>query len=266
MTTPIEQLSRLVVGIVESVAPDEIRVLLDIDTPRSTALNTGSPTAFPRINGYVLIPNEAGATVCYISWIGTERSAYPKRSDVKDFGLIDLPFPCRKMSLSPLGTLITVRNSHSGKFLSELSRGVVAFPSVGDQVLMPTAEQVAAIVGAKDSDRRVQIGVSPMAANAPIMVDPNKIFGRHLAVLGNTGSGKSCSVAGLIRWSLDAALAALQPGVTNPNMRFVILDPNGEYAKAFRDMPERVRIFRPGSEDNPSSCQPGCGTVMNGLP
>jgi hypothetical protein len=74
MTTPIEQLSGLVVGSVESVAPDEVRALLDMDAPRSTALNTGTPASFPRINGYVLIPNEAGATVCYISWIGTERS------------------------------------------------------------------------------------------------------------------------------------------------------------------------------------------------
>jgi DNA helicase HerA-like ATPase len=154
------------------------------------------------------------------------------------------------MSLSPLGTLTTVR-ARSGKNRFELSRGVVAFPSVGDQVLMPTSEQVAAIVGAKDSDRRVKIGVSPMAANAAIMVDPDKIFGRHLAVLGNTGSGKSCSVAGLIRWSLQAAIQALQPGTAQPNMRFVILDPNGEYAKAFADMPDRVRVFRPGGDKNP---------------
>lgn len=251
MTTPIEQLSGLVVGSVESVAPDEVRALLDMDAPRSTALNTGTPASFPRINGYVLIPNEAGATVCYISWIGTERSPYPKRSDFKDFGLIDLPFPLRKMSLSPLGTLTTIRDTRSGKNRFELSRGVVAFPSVGDQVLMPTSEQVAAIVGAKDSDRRVKIGVSPMAANAPIMVDPDKIFGRHLAVLGNTGSGKSCSVAGLIRWSLQAAIQALQPGTAQPNMRFVVLDPNGEYAKAFADMPDRVRVFRPGGDKNP---------------
>jgi len=251
MTTPIEQLSGLTIGSVDSVAPDEIRVALDKDTPRSTALNTGTPTSFPRINGYVLIPNEAGATVCYISWIGTERSAYPKRSDSKEFGLIDLPFPSRKMSLSPLGTLNTVKDRQTGQHKFELSRGVVAFPSVGDQVLMPTSAQIAAIVGAKDSDRRVKIGVSPMATNAPIMVDPDKIFGRHLAVLGNTGSGKSCSVAGLIRWSLEASLQALEPGIKNPNMRFIVLDPNGEYAKAFSDMPDRVRVFRPGSEENP---------------
>jgi hypothetical protein len=85
-----------------------------------------------------------------------------------------------------------------------------------------------------------------MAANAAIMVDPDKLFGRHLAVLGNTGSGKSCTVAGLIRWSLEAANEALQrTGKTGaPNARFIVLDPNGEYAKAFADQGDKLRLFR----------------------
>ena len=88
MTTPIESLSHLVVGSVESVAPDKIGVLLELDAPSTTALNTGTPTAFPRLNSYVLIPNEAGATVAYVAWMGIERSAYPKRAGFKDFGLV----------------------------------------------------------------------------------------------------------------------------------------------------------------------------------
>lgn len=195
------------------------------------------------------IPNEAGATVAYVTWIGIERSPYPKRSGLKDFGLIDLPFPLRKMSLTPIGTLTVGRDRREGTSVYELSRGIVAFPSVGDQILIPTSEQITAIVGAKDKDRRVRIGSSPLAANTSIMVDPDKIFGRHVAVLGNTGSGKSCSVAGLIRWSLDAAQAALENGV-QPNARFIIFDPNGEYAKAFADKGENVRLFRVPPIDN----------------
>jgi len=247
MTTATERLAQLVIGTVESVAPDEIRVMLELDAPHTTALNAGTPASFPRLNGYVLIPNEAGATVGYISWIGIERSPYPKRSGLRDFGLIDLPFPLRKMSISPVGTLTSRRDRNEPSGVRyELSRGVSAFPSVGDQVLLPTPEQVAAIVGAKESDRRIRIGVSPMASNARIMVDPDKLFGRHLAVLGNTGSGKSCSVAGLIRWSLEAAKQAIPPGQDDsaPNARFIVLDPNGEYSRAFRDLGDKVRLFR----------------------
>lgn len=202
MTSAIERLAELVIGSVESVAPGEIRIQLELEAPHTTALNTGTPSSFPRLNSYVVIPNEAGATVAYVHWIGIERSPYPKRAGLKDFGLIDLPFPLRKMWVAPVGTLRSRRDSASGTVKYELSRGVSAFPSVGDQVLIPTPEQIDAIVGGKDSEKRVRIGASPLAADAAIKVDPDKLFGRHLAVLGNTGSGKSCSVAGLIRWSL----------------------------------------------------------------
>lgn len=251
MATPIERLSNLVIGAVESVSPDEVRVLLDLDAPHATALNTGTPAAFPRINGYVLIPNEAGATVAYIAWIGIERSPYPKRSGFKDFGLVDLPFPLRKMSVSPVATLTSHRARASNSVKYELLRGVLAFPSVGDQVLMPTPAQVEAIVGANDTDKRVRIGSSPMASDVAIMVDPDKLFGRHLAVLGNTGSGKSCTVAGLIRWSIEAAQKRINDPARPPNMRFIVLDPNGEYATAYADLPDSVRFFKPGDEHNP---------------
>lgn len=246
MTKPIEWLAALKVGTVEYVSPSEIKVLLEIDAPQTTALNTGVPSGFPRINSYVLIPNEAGAVVGLVSWIGIEHSNFPKRTGFKDFGLIDLPYPLRKMALSPLGTLIHTTPKAKTGLMYRLERGVSIFPSVGDSVLLPTEEQLRSIVESEGKDRRVLIGTSPLAGNAEVSVDPDKLFGRHLAVLGNTGSGKSCTVAGLIRWSLEAAkkdrVANKRGGQVNS--RFIILDPNGEYSAAFSDTPGKVRIFR----------------------
>ena len=202
MSSIIESVSSLIVGTVEYVSPNEIKVLLELDAPQTTAINTGVPSSFPKINGYVLIPNEAGAVVGLISWMGIERSSFPKRTGLKDFGLIDLPFPLRKMSLTPLGTLTHRSKKTEGGYLYKLERGVSVFPSVGDPVFLPTVEQLVSIIESSEEGDRVQIGTSPLAANAKVKVDPNKMFGRHLAVLGNTGSGKSCTVAGLIRWCL----------------------------------------------------------------
>ena len=89
---------------------------------------------------------------------------------------------------------------------------------------------------------RVYIGDSPLVGNAKVMIDPDRLFGRHLAVLGNTGSGKSCSVAGLIRWSIESAREKLADGNNADgnnivNSRFIVLDPNGEYSRAFADKP-----------------------------
>ena len=244
MTAPIQAIADRIIGAVEEVSADRILVRLDPDAPQATALNTGAPAGFPRINGYVLIPNEGGATACIISSVRIDRLPFPKRVGTqKDFGLVDLPFPSRVMSLTPIGTL---KARPMGEALSfQVQRGVDVFPSVGDPVLLPGIDQLRAIVeGEAETAGRIFIGRCPTAARAPVYLDPDKLFGRHLAVLGNTGAGKSCSVAGLVRWSLEAAKNARVAAGRGrgPNARFIVLDPNGEYARAFRDID--VRLFR----------------------
>lgn len=236
-----DHLRNLTIGTVDYVSPNEIKVVLDTTAPQNTALNTGSPTLFPRINGFVLIPNEVGALVGLISWIGVEHSQYPKRKGYQDFDLIDLPFPLRKMSITPMGTL-----KQEGKIEEKtynLERGVYSFPSVGDSVILPTDIQLRSIVENKEKNSVVKIGTAPIAGNAEVRINPDKLFGRHIAILGNTGSGKSCSVAGVIRWSLEEASNNLPKG-EKLNTRFVILDPNGEYTNAFTGLNCEIRKFK----------------------
>lgn len=254
MTTPVEHAGHRTVGTIACVAPNEFTVMLDTDAPASTALNAGYPAPFPRINGYVLVPNEVGSIVCLIAWLGIENAPYPKRLGLKDFGLVDLPYPIRKMKVLPVATL---RRIDTDEAVWEVERGVRLFPTVGDAVLLPTREELRHIVEGRGVDARVTIGSAPLAGNARVSVDPDKLFGRHLAVLGNTGSGKSCTVAGLIRWSLEAARDQRQrdPDATAPKARFVVLDPNGEYARAFAAQapPLKARIFKvgPGKGERP---------------
>jgi len=237
--SPLAFADSLRIGTIDFVSPDEIKVLLDIEAPDGVALNTGTPRPFPRINGYVLIPSDEGHLVAQVEWITIERSQYPKRKGMLDFGLVDLPYPLRKMSLNPLGVLAYESKDENGHDLYRFRRGVESYPTVGDAVLLPTQTQLRAIVESGDN-RHVLIGTSPLAANAEVKIDPDRLFGRHLAVLGNTGSGKSCSVAGLIRWSMDEARKARDGA--DPNARFIVLDPNGEYANTFRDM-SKVRVY-----------------------
>lgn len=229
-TTSIEYLASLRIGTVEYISPDRIEVQLDMESPESVALNTGTPQNFPQINGYVMIPIDLCFIVGQVSWITIQRSPYPKGSDFQDLGLIDLPFPLRKMELQPVGTLRSIAGGY------KFRRGLESFPSVGDVVILPTDAQLRSIIESGEH-RRVYIGTSPLAGNAKVMIDPDRLFGRHLAVLGNTGSGKSCSVAGLIRWSIESASKKLADENDTVNSRFIVLDPNGEYSKAFADKP-----------------------------
>ena len=242
--SPFEQAKSLRIGTVEFVSPDEIKVALDIEAPESIALNTGDPRPFPRVNSYLLVSVDEAFLVGQVEWMTIERSPFPKRRGMQDFGVVDLPYPLRRLKLNPLGTL-RLREAN-GSYI--FRRGTDALPSVGGVVVLPTERQLRSIIESGER-RRVKIGTSPLAGDAEVCVDPNRMFGRHLAVLGNTGSGKSCSVAGLIRWSLEQAKQGASG--KRPNARFIVLDPNGEYSRAFGGNEDSVnaRIFKVNPAD-----------------
>ena len=235
--TPFELAGSLRIGAVDFVSPGEIRVALDIEAPESIALNAGDPRPFPRANGYLLVPVDEAFLVGQVEWLTVERSPFPKRRGMHDFGLVDLPYPLRRLRLNPLGTL---RSLACAGYV--FRRGADVLPSIGAPVILPTESQLRSVVESGER-RRVKIGTSPLTGDAEVTIDPNRMFGRHLAVIGNTGSGKSCSVAGLIRWSLEQA-AGERTG-ERPNARFIVLDPNGEYSRAFRDEGAfQARVFK----------------------
>ena len=233
-TTIVESVEARRVGSVIYVSPSEVRIRLDFDSPESVALNTGAPVAFPKVNSYLLIPSDCSQLVCQVTWAElNDQGRFVPKGD-KNF--IALPFANRLLSLSPLGML---SKSEEGEY--KFTRGADSLPAIGEQVLLPTVDQVKAIV-TSGKNLRVKIGTSPLAENADVKVDPDRLFGRHLAILGNTGSGKSCSVAGIIRWALEAAMESVNQAGQKANSRFVILDPNGEYSQCFQDMRENVEL------------------------
>ena len=232
-TTLVESVEARRIGSVIYVSPNEVKIRLDFDSPESVALNTGTPVLFPKVNSYLLIPSDCSQLVCQVTWAElSDQGHYGSKVD-KTF--VALPFASRLLSLAPLGML-----SKTDKGQYKFSRGADSLPAIGEQVLLPTVDQVKAIVTSGEN-LRVKIGNSPLAENADVKVDPDRLFGRHLAILGNTGSGKSCSVAGIVRWSLEAAKVNLQKE-GKANSRFVILDPNGEYAQCFKDLGENVEL------------------------
>lgn len=245
MPSPIEDTSRRRIGRLESVAPDRFVVRLDLEAPQNTALNSGTLQRFPKINSYLTVPTEGGTVVGVVTRVDVERSPYPKRRGLKDFNLVDLPFPHRHLNLVPMGTL-----NRSGKRLDgnaySLQRGVYSFPSVGDPVTIPSDSQLDSLLGVGQSEPSITIGTSPVASDRKISINPNKLFGRHLAILGNTGSGKSCTVAGLVRWSIERKS---RDGGPSSFARFLILDPNGEYAESVKDLDSNVDIYRVGVDE-----------------
>ena len=74
----------------------------------------------------------------------------------------------------------------------------------------------------------VPIGESAVIPGRPIRVDPDAFFGKHAAILGSTGSGKSCTIASIVQ--------SIREQADVKRTTCVILDTNGEYRAAFQKM------------------------------
>ena len=107
--------------------------------------------------------------------------------------------------------------------------GVIRKPTLSAKPRMITPEEIRLIVG-EDNDSSLPLGHSPLYDNCPIHVDINELFSNHLAIFGNSGSGKSCGVARLLQNVFHNQ--KLLPYKAN----FLIFDAYGEYHNAFMSL------------------------------
>jgi DNA helicase HerA-like ATPase len=131
----------------------------------------------------------------------------------------------------------------------EFTRGVSTYPLPLQAVYLMTAQEVQELYKAAEfsrfdgEDPLIELGSYVSGEGAVARANVNKMFGQHCAVLGSTGSGKSASVAAILHGILERKSSSGAPW----RPRIVIIDPHGEYSKAFRD---RAVIYRTDEPDN----------------
>ena len=76
--------------------------------------------------------------------------------------------------------------------------GVIRKPDLNAKVRIITPEEMKLIVG-DEKPSTMTLGASPLYDSCPIKVDINELFSNHMAIFGNSGSGKSCGVSRLIQ-------------------------------------------------------------------
>ncbi len=107
--------------------------------------------------------------------------------------------------------------------------GVIRKPDLNSKVRIITPEEMKLIVGDEKSST-MTLGASPLYDSCPIKVDINELFSNHMAIFGNSGSGKSCGVSRLIQNVFQT------PGFIPFRSNFFIFDSSGEYRNAFQDI------------------------------
>ena len=116
-------------------------------------------------------------------------------------------------------------------------RGVSFRPSLGDDVCLASQEDLSQVY-ARPAVTSVRVGTIYQDQSLPAFVAVDDLLGKHFAVLGTTGTGKSCAVALILRSILSQ----------HHHGHVVLLDLHNEYGCAFSDCAE---VLGPGSLELP---------------
>ena len=108
-------------------------------------------------------------------------------------------------------------------------RGVATYPLPQQEVYLTPKSELRFIYG-HTKGAVIQLGEHVGSGGAPCYAEMNELLGKHTAVLGSTGAGKSGAVAAIIHKILDRGTDATY---ANWKPRIVILDPHNEYSAAF---------------------------------
>ncbi len=103
-------------------------------------------------------------------------------------------------------------------------RGVTRYPVPGAMVYPATTDDLRQIY-ASDGRSSIQIGTVYPTSDIRAGLYVDAMLGKHFALLGSTGTGKSTSAALILHRICESA----------PNGHIVMIDPHGEYSAAFKN-------------------------------
>jgi hypothetical protein len=126
----------------------------------------------------------------------------------------------KEMELQLIGSVV------KGRF----EKGIASFPAIGAEVFMTDESDMTSLFSTF-AQFGFAIGDIAGYLGERQYIDPNKFFGKHIALLGSTGSGKSTAVASI-----------LQKVQMFSNTHVIILDIHNEYRAAFRDFGNIINI------------------------
>jgi DNA helicase HerA-like ATPase len=139
----------------------------------------------------------------------------------------------KMVEIELLGECVLCANGGQGPF----QRGVSIAPGLGDSVFAASPEDMVRVY-ARPGIATVKVGSIHQEPTLPALVSVDDLLGKHFAVLGTTGAGKSCAVALMLRAILSS----------HPEGHVLLLDLHNEYAPVFG---ERAEVLTPETLELP---------------
>ena len=206
------------------VTVDSLSVYVRLDDDLKSLYKSGYEEIYPvaRINSYIVIPVGADKIVAMVNRVMTR-----EETDLsKTSGTIFLTESNRYLSATMVGTI------EGGQYI----QGVYNYPILDNPVWYVTREDLDIIFDQKANEKvdfkkdfYLPIGTSPAFPDYQVKINPDKMFAKHIAILGNTGSGKSCTLTSI----LQSLFQYEYNGEKLKSAHIIIFDTNGEYKDAF---------------------------------
>lgn len=228
------------IGKIISVEYDKFRVKLFHTTKTSTVTLNGQIYYFGNIGSFLKTQNATGdSIICEVV------AVLDHSTESRMFSNYNLD-SARELVIKPIGTL---NKSHA------FFMGVGIFPSIYSDVSIVTIDDIKDILsplsdksGSKPEGvhEDIEIGISKNMINYKINLNINKLFNIHTAVLGNSGSGKSNTIAHILQQVFRKEQNHADGAKT------ILFDVNGEYYKAFSgDLNDNIvtKFYKPNIEE-----------------
>lgn len=229
------------IGKIVSVEYDKFQVKLFHTTKTSTISLNGQIYYFGNIGSFLKVQNSTGDfIICEVIAI------LDHSTESKLFSNYNLD-SARELVMKPIGTLDKTHIFHMG---------VGIFPSIYSDVSIVTIEDIQYILSPLTTKKNkinsgihedIEVGISKNMINYKINLNINKLFNIHTAVLGNSGSGKSNTIAHMLQ-----EIFRKESNHAN-GAKTILFDVNGEYHRAFSEGFTSLitpRFYKPNTDES----------------
>ena len=190
---------------------------------------------FAQLNSYVIIPYQNYYIVAEVSGVREKDLNVPFSNPTEQ--ILSKIQAGKYLEVLPIGTIKD----------DQFDFGVSVYPTLYSDVLYIKEQELDTIFKTNSSKKPIEgtdkyrytslpIGKSIIFPDYEVKIDIDKFFGSHSAVLGNTGSGKSCTIASMLQ-----TLYKLENNSATGST-FIFFDVNGEYKQAFKNLKDNKDI------------------------
>jgi hypothetical protein len=201
---------------------------------------------FAQLNSYVILPYQNYYIVAEVSGVREKDLNVPFSNPTEQ--ILSKVKSGKFLEVLPIGTL---KPKDGEPNIYDFEFGVSVYPALYTDTLYIKEAELDAIFNVKNQEQIVctkpklhktecdcktkrfktlSIGKSTIFPDYEVKIDIDKFFSSHSAILGNTGSGKSCTIASMLQ-----NLYRLN-GYSATGSSFIIFDVNGEYRQAFAEI------------------------------